>query len=50
MWEKELLAKYGNKYSVSWTINPINFLSALTVDRRWDDENLTPKGKSKKNL
>lgn len=47
MWEKELQAKYGNKYIISWALKPVSFLSAMSVEKRIDDALLTPDPKDR---
>jgi hypothetical protein len=45
MWEKELMSKFKTKYIVKYTLKPDCFLTALVMEKRRDDENLSPKGK-----
>ena len=47
MWEKELIAKFRNKYIINWATNATTYLNALRVEKREDDVHLTPKGKEK---
>lgn len=41
------MQKFKNKYTVKWALNPTSFLNGIVIDKKEDDNNVTPKSSNK---